>query len=376
MIDLRRLKVSLTKHGAHKVAELIKNFPVDHVLDNVWDTYEDIKIDLAQTKRNLSVNIQGKLPSIWEKVKEIKNNDAVDSLVLLAIIFSHHDLIKAMIESSSSDKKGKLIRGSIIHGKAYTNFACILDELGFAKEHTPDYIKYDLSNLFEIADLPALVKELLKLKLSEAGWDGKSDIVDECIKQKFNNALSLTEDQFRKWLSGVLENSFDETKGEEIEEEPTVKDFKFVSGHKNKKEGSLKKSKKTKPTKATLLHNEIQNGMYEHLCKIKGKDYIGTELDSGIGTEVDLVEKDGGKYIFYEIKTNKSVRLCLREAIPQLLEYSYWPDRDIASKLIIVSQNEITEQAKVYLQHLRKKFALPLFYQRFDIKRKVLVDIY
>ena len=84
MTDLHRLRVSLTKHGAHKIAELIKAFPRDQVLQNTWDRYRDIKIDTAQARVNLSVDTKGNLPYIWDEVRKL-GPEHVNDLVLLAI---------------------------------------------------------------------------------------------------------------------------------------------------------------------------------------------------------------------------------------------------------------------------------------------------
>ena len=56
MTELSKLKVSLTKHGAHKVAALLREYPIDEVLAHVSDNALDIKIEFAQARRNLSAD--------------------------------------------------------------------------------------------------------------------------------------------------------------------------------------------------------------------------------------------------------------------------------------------------------------------------------
>ena len=48
---------------------------------------------------------------------------------------------------------------------------------------------------------------------------------------------------------------------------------------------------------------------------------MGTENSTSIGTEIDIVTKHGDEYDLYEIKTALDIRLCIREALSQLLEY-------------------------------------------------------
>jgi len=47
---LKKLIVSLTKHGAHKIAFLLQKFDKDDILNHLKGDYMDIHIDSAQTK--------------------------------------------------------------------------------------------------------------------------------------------------------------------------------------------------------------------------------------------------------------------------------------------------------------------------------------
>lgn len=374
MTDLRNLKVSLTKHGAHKIADLIKAFPRDLVLQNIWDQYQSIKINLAQTKRNLSAQPNGTLPYIWDEVRKL-GDEHVNDLVLLAIIFSHHRLIETMIQSSTSEKNGTILRGKVIDDKEFTNFACVLDELGFANHHSSQQISYDLTRIFKKFELIPLIIQLLIFKLREAGWDSKTDFIDECVASEFFKVFGVTEVYFKNWLLGEnIAEIVDNVKL--VVEEPIVNEFVFRNGHVQKSEADVIINRASPKMKATLLHNKIQNKLYEYLTKHYPPDTVGTEKDCGIGTIVDIVRKEGNEIIFYEIKTANSVRVCIREALAQLLEYANWPDRELANKYIIVSQNNITDQARKYVSHIRNKFAIPVYYQQFDLINEELKDPY
>lgn len=376
MTYLNSLRVSLTKHGAHKVSELIKAFPKDEILNNTWDKYKGIRIDLAQTMKNLSTDSSGILPSIWDKVKHL-GDEEIENLVLIAIIFSHHQLIKTMIVAQSDEMKGNIIRGEVIDGKAYTNFACILDELGFATEHTAQHVSYDLSRLFRNEELPKLVRILLSLKLKAANWDEDTDLIDECIRLNFHKVFAISAKYFRNWLEDESDAVLPETKTiDEKDEDCVTKEFQFRRGHKPKPEGEVDLSAPKHIIRANLLHNEIQNKLYKYLVEIYGENDVGTEIPDGFGASVDLVLKEENNYTFYEIKTDTSVKSCIRHAISQLLEYAYWPEEERAQKLIIVSQNLITNEAKQYLSYLRSKFGMPIYYQRFRMNSEELEDMF
>jgi hypothetical protein len=116
-----------------------------------------------------------------------------------------------------------------------------------------------------------------------------------------------------------------------------------------------------------LRHNELQRALHEHLAGIYGANQVGTECESA-GGQVDVVVRHGETYWFFEIKTAMSARGCIREALAQLLEYSFWPGAQEAEKLVIVGESPLDSEAKFYLASLKKRFALPIEYQQFKLK--------
>lgn len=149
--------------------------------------------------------------------------------------------------------------------------------------------------------------------------------------------------------------------------------FVFSPGHKRKKKTATI-THRSKQKSIELVHNRIQDYMYDQLVLEHGADYVGTEQETGYGGSVDLAVKLGEseKFDFYEIKTSIGVRACIRDALSQLLEYAFYSKGDVAERLIIVSQNAITEESQTYLEFLRKKFGLPVYYQRFNLDAGML----
>ncbi|WP_277058313.1 hypothetical protein [Trichlorobacter lovleyi] len=145
-------------------------------------------------------------------------------------------------------------------------------------------------------------------------------------------------------------------------------EFVFTSGHNEGKE-STNRSYSESNNKSDLFHNRMQTNIYNQFCLKYGKDKVGTELDTGYGTKIDLsVKLAENNYIFYEIKTLNSVKACIREALSQLLEYSYFPNKKIASKLIIISHNNIDNDNEQYIKILRRNFNIPIYYQKYSIE--------
>jgi hypothetical protein len=154
----------------------------------------------------------------------------------------------------------------------------------------------------------------------------------------------------------------------------TNKKFEFAPGH-NEKKNSTKSTYDGHSSDIDLVHNKIQTKIFHQLRKKFGKDNVGTERPTGFGSKVDVVvkESDGG-FIFYEIKTSCFVRLCIREALSQLLEYTYYPNNNNAKKLVIVSPSAITPESISYLKSLRDRFDIPIYYQAYDLEKEALED--
>jgi hypothetical protein len=262
MSDLNRLKVSLTKHNAHKVAQLLKEYDAA----DVFGRLEEVHAEAAQARKNLSTLAGDVLPPVWAKVKGL-GEDAIDALVLIGIIFSHRDLIEAM--QTASQRKGfsgRILRDQQLTGKAYTNFVQIIDSLGYATRREYEGVTFNLKGMFEIPGLAPLVRELFELKLKKAQWDEKNTVSEESVALGFHRVFGITPEELTDWLTTQIEPAAagpvllpkdeeffqDETEGE------TAKPFEFKSGHVERDVDPVTRSASTK-SKANRLHNDIQN---------------------------------------------------------------------------------------------------------------------
>ncbi len=162
------------------------------------------------------------------------------------------------------------------------------------------------------------------------------------------------------------------------EEEGEGKPFSFEADDSDPDEtnSTVKKKKsfrKPKAVEITYLHEAISKSMFKYLKKVKRFE-ARREHPAGHGaTRIDMVAKNGKELIFYEIKTYHSLRTSIREAIGQLMEYSHWPDKSKADKLVIVTQrHERSQKAIKYVQHLRDSLQIPLYYQWYDLENEEL----
>ena len=154
---------------------------------------------------------------------------------------------------------------------------------------------------------------------------------------------------------------FTESTNDNILNKNSISEFRFISGCKEKL-SSTSGSSDRKELNILLKHNDYQSSLYNKLSSIYGKDNVGTEIYTN-GLRIDLVVKHEGDYWFYEIKTAPTARGCIRQALGQILEYSYWPNNQRATKLIIAGSAVANDEEKKYIYYLSNEFDLPLEYQ-------------
>ncbi len=141
--------------------------------------------------------------------------------------------------------------------------------------------------------------------------------------------------------------------------------FRFEAGYKPRP-SSTKASTVERELNVRLRHNDLEFGLYQYLSQKYGEENVRAEI-ANAGGKVDLVVRQGKKFWFYEIKTSMSARGCIREALAQLLEYSFWPGAQVAERLIIVGEPTVDDETRSYLSALTKMFSLPIEYQQFDL---------
>lgn len=157
---------------------------------------------------------------------------------------------------------------------------------------------------------------------------------------------------------------------EGLENFPTVtttSGFEFVPGC-SIKPASTTASLTERSIDVSLRHNTIQLALYNFLVQRHGAEAVGAEIPSGVGTRLDVVLKEGDTFSIYEIKTAQSARACVREALSQLLEYSYWPGTHEAKRLVVVGEPKLDEECCNFLSVMRTRFSLPVYYGQFKVE--------
>ena len=124
-----------------------------------------------------------------------------------------------------------------------------------------------------------------------------------------------------------------------------------------------KAMRETGQIEMSLRHRQIQDALYEEL-RFELGDQVASEHPDGVGGRVDLIAQRGDDLEFYEIKVGPSARLCIRQALGQLMEYGFWPGAVGNAKLFVVGEPPLDGKAEKFLQSLREKFKIPIYYRQ------------
>jgi len=214
MIDLGKLRVSLTKNGYLKVADVIKRHPRWEVLDNLEGTYRGINIQRSQVSNILGADpLTGQLPGYWDGIRE-QGDRAVGAFTFVAIVLSHQKLIQVFQGAAEGVFRG-YIRREDLTDKAYTNLVYAMSSLRLCEyARGMDATSYDLYRLiYDLRSSGELLRQLIASKLTRCGWldpqqfphSCDRDFLSECRELGLHRVFAIEWEQFDAWLSGDLE---------------------------------------------------------------------------------------------------------------------------------------------------------------------------
>lgn len=222
---LEDLKVSLTKFGVIEVIDIIKNDQLKEYLDGTYEASHKINHPQINAALGVTEIDPSTVPTYW---KEISNfPELIELFCLVAVIFSHYELIRKFKESRSEVMKGVLHRDSFSDVKVFTNVRRLLLHSGaapFTAERS-DNVPYDFSPLLANGKVGRLIKQLLFDRLKKIKWNDKPDLEesefyrsfnDQCVFYGFHEVFNVTDDQMVRWFNGediILADWIDNTIG-------------------------------------------------------------------------------------------------------------------------------------------------------------------
>jgi hypothetical protein len=131
-------------------------------------------------------------------------------------------------------------------------------------------------------------------------------------------------------------------------------------------------SRLTAEIEVDLRHNLLQESLVRMLKAEFHGCPVHPEWEVAEGGRVDVAVDTRSGLLFCEIKVAPHVRAALREAIGQLLEYAHRPPERCAKKWWVVSEGVPSAEDVAYLQALRTRYGLPVFYRRIDVEAAIL----
>ena len=149
----------------------------------------------------------------------------------------------------------------------------------------------------------------------------------------------------------------------------TVRRFRFKPGRPASSDVDTQR-RAIEATAVAHRHAAMQKELYEDLVKTHGPSNVGAECLTSSGRPADLVVEVGGGYTTYEIKTSRSPRDCIRQALGQLLEYTCWPGSGSLVEMYVVGPTAPDSRTLAYLERLRGTFGLPVYYHHQPLSAK------
>jgi len=206
-----RMKVSLTKHGFLKVADVLKDHPTYELTEYISGHYPGINLDQSQIKNILSFSEQVcEFPAFWDEARAL-NVHQLRKLVFVSYIFSHERLIDIFTQSTKDDGKGELFRSDLPNEKAYTNIVGSMSKIGLcAQSRGTSSVKYDMASLCD-EELGGFVESILQIKLVEfenidleLEDNGSINTVKTCEKYGYRKIFGLEEGEFKLWINPTV----------------------------------------------------------------------------------------------------------------------------------------------------------------------------
>jgi hypothetical protein len=120
------------------------------------------------------------------------------------------------------------------------------------------------------------------------------------------------------------------------------------------------KRKGTAAVECTPEHARMQEKLMKELAAEYPDASITREEDF-----VDVAVRTQHELILFEIKSDLEPRTVIRQALGQILEYAYYPNRreTLPVKLVIVGRGRLSDADRDYLNRLKQEFHLPIEYR-------------
>ena len=213
-VDFTKLKTSWTKYDIVQVMDVISS-------EDRLDRYKKKKINIDEPilRSFLGISkLSDPTPNWCIAIQDYPN--AKNAFAFLVVLFTHGAMVKLFADKYSyGDKTGVFTTEK---GKQFTNLRSALVESGVAeaKYRKTEKVPFDFSYIFATPEVGKLFKEVLierVFRLAKTKFT-EEEFYQVCFLNQFHKALSLSKDEFTKWLEGASLRSHGKAFDEWIEE--------------------------------------------------------------------------------------------------------------------------------------------------------------
>ena len=120
-------------------------------------------------------------------------------------------------------------------------------------------------------------------------------------------------------------------------------------------------------------HKKIQNAIVEQLKDQYVHLYLESSQAHKLRVDIKGILKDTEEWHYFEIKTYSAKR-SIREALGQILEYAHYPTTTRAAKMFIVGPEKPDEKDRKYMELLRKKYGIPVWFRWYSFEKNKLYE--
>lgn len=223
------------------------------------------------------------------------------------------------------------------------------------KKYLPDMLK-ELKNAnadysqFRLEDILPIVR----FKLSD---------LDKFPQPVLFNELKVNR-KYNRFKPYIVETSLEKL----IEKKLVAIPFNFKSGKRKNANGSYVKNYTPKESFVEGIHVEIIKNLELFLKPYYSINKQNISIESTVfgGNIADIVTLNrGNSYSIYEVKTSHNTRSNIREAIGQLLDYSFWYDDIDIKEIVIVAPSRLSSGDIALLQRINRSLTLKLRYLQY-----------
>lgn len=111
-----------------------------------------------------------------------------------------------------------------------------------------------------------------------------------------------------------------------------------------------------------LRHRGLQAQLCDYLARKLGPENVAEEASIG-GFRADVITRENGELVIYEVKTCGTARACLREAMGQLLDYGFWPQSIRPIRLVVCGEPALDADGVAFPALLNASFPAKLEYR-------------